>query len=297
MSGSDFPGSDFAPRQNPMIFNDEEPMEGVFIGNADPVDLQLLGMPGAVTKAPRKLVTGDHKASPALRVMLDKLAAALVSYKVGERAIALPLRGLSAEDLEILGDLLGEGEVSIVAGHDPLYQVQESNMAGIWRVRATAPDGTQVLDIVEVGDVPSVVRAAVSAVPRVMPPLPNDLPDGAMNAPAVLAEIGSRALAWQPGQPNDVLNFTLMPMTEEDNLLLTRTLGQAPLTIVSGGYGTCRALMTNVRHVWAVQYLNAMGVTILDTVEVGDVPPSVTAAMEDFADSHTRLVEMVEAYF
>jgi hydrogenase-1 operon protein HyaF len=295
MSGMEDPA--FAPRGNPMRFENEEKMSAIFLETDPSEELNLLGMPNAMK--PRKisrLVTGDHKASPAMRVFLDKLAAALKTYRPGDRAIGLSLRDLTKEDIEILGDLLGDGEVSVVAGHDPLYQVQESSMAGIWRVQATDAAGHQVLDIVEVGDVPSLVRAAIGALPLSVPALPDDIAPGVMNAPAVLTEIAERAGRWRPGLRNHVVNFTLMPMTEDDTALLTRVLGQAPLTIVSGGYGTCRVLMTNVRHVWAVQYMNAMGNTILDTVEVGDVPASVLAAREDFEDSAVRLSDMVEAY-
>jgi hydrogenase-1 operon protein HyaF len=295
MSAPDSP--DFAPRSNPMRFENEEKMTGIFL-EAEPAEqLNLIGMPSALQrKMNNRLVTGDHKASPAMRVFLDRLAEALRIYRPGERAMGLPLRGFTPEDLEILGDLLGDGEVSVVAGHDPLYQVQEANMAGVWRVRATDGNGQSVLDIVEVGDVPSLVRAALASLPAAMPALPEEIAAGVMNAPAVLTEIAERAARWRPGLRNHIVNFTLMPMTEDDNALLTKVLGQAPLTIVSSGYGTCRVLMTNMRHVWAVQYLNAMGNTILDTVEVGDVPESVLAAKEDFEDSAERLKDMVEAY-
>jgi hydrogenase-1 operon protein HyaF len=288
---------DFAPRGNPMRFENEEKMTAIFLETEPAEQLNLIGMPSALQrKMNNRLVTGDHKASPAMRVFLDKLAEAIRAYKPGERPIGLPLRGFTSEDLEILGDLLGDGEVSVVAGHDPLYQVQEANMAGVWRVRATDSAGNAVLDIVEVGDVPSLVRAAVASLPTTMPPMPEAIAAGVMNAPAVLTEIAERASRWRPGLRNHVVNFTLMPMTEDDNALLTKVLGQAPLTIVSSGYGTCRVLMTSIRHVWAVQYLNAMGNTILDTIEVGDVPESVLAAKEDFEDSAQRLQDMVEAY-
>ncbi len=169
-------------------------------------------------------------------------------------------------------------------------------LAGVWAVRATAPDGAIVEDRIEIADAPSLVREAARLYAGAMPRLPQAPPPGVMNAPAVLAEIAERAAAWRPGQPNHVINFTLLPMTEEDIAYLTTTLGQAPLTIWSGGYGTARVHCTLVRNVWAVQYLNNMGTVILDTLEIGDVPASVCAASVDFEDSAERLAEVMEAY-
>jgi hydrogenase-1 operon protein HyaF len=117
-----------------------------------------------------------------------------------------------------------------------------------------------------------------------------------MNVGPVLVEIGARAEAWRPGTAPHVLNFTLFPMTEADTAVLQETLGQAPLTIVSGGFGTCRIAATWVRRVWAVKYLDAMGKPIVDTLEIGDVPEVACAAAADFAASVTRLARMSETY-
>ena len=64
----------------------------------------------------------------------------------------------------------------------------------------------------------------------------------------------------------------------------------------SGGFGNCKLMATTVRHVWAVQYLNAMGNTILDTLEIGRIPDAALAAPEDFEDSARRLDQILETY-
>ena len=78
--------------------------------------------------------------------------------------------------------------------------------------------------------------------------------------------------------------------------MLTSVLGQIPLVIRSGGYGSSRVFATGLKHVWAVQYINSMGNVILDTLEIGGVPVSVLAAREDFEDSAERLGEILEAF-
>ena len=49
--------------------------------------------------------------------------------------------------------LYGEGEVSVVLGAE--YQAQESVLAGVWRVRQTASDGTRLSDRVDIGAFPA----------------------------------------------------------------------------------------------------------------------------------------------
>jgi hydrogenase-1 operon protein HyaF len=117
-----------------------------------------------------------------------------------------------------------------------------------------------------------------------------------MNALALLTELQQRSAAYQPGAENHIINFTLLPITEVDAEVLTTVLGQLPLVIRGGGYGSCRIFATGLRHVWAVQYLNSMGAVILDTLEIGGVPVAALAAREDFEDSAERLGEIIKAY-
>ena len=140
-----------------------------------------------------------------------------------------------------------------------------------------------------------VERAALSL--RQAPiPLPQQVPD-VMNGPAVLAEVNEHAARWDGSEDhNRVLNFTLMPMNEQDQQLLLDVLGRADLELESGGFGNCRVMATTVRHVWAVQFVNAMGNTILDTLEIGRIPDAVLAAPEDFEDSSRRLDQILDAY-
>ncbi|HEX7374450.1 MAG TPA: hydrogenase expression/formation protein, partial [Steroidobacteraceae bacterium] len=93
-----------------------------------------------------------------------------------------------------------------------------------------------------------------------------------------------------------VINFTLLPITEVDAEVMTTVLGQIPLVVKSGGYGSSRVYGTGLRHVWAVQYINSMGAVILDTLEIGGVPVAVMAAREDFEDSAERLAEIMQAF-
>ena len=190
---------------------------------------------------------------------------------------------------------MGEGEVSMLL-HAPVQaQITEGVLAGVWRVREMDQNGELTRDYVEIGDVPARVRHAieVATVDRFQPGTP---PEGAMNVMPVLAEISARSARYKPGHRNHVISFSLLPMSEPDQMHLQATLGRGPVHINSRGYGRCRVLSTGIRNVWAVQFYSASDEVVLDTIEIGDVPEAARAAKEDFEDSAIRMREIAEAY-
>jgi hydrogenase-1 operon protein HyaF len=289
-------GPDEVNRPNPLRWRNEQPMEGVFLNPAGQDGLTLLDLPQGVKPKRRILLSNDAAASDALKALVANMLAALRTIPPEADSIVFDVSQLSASDASILSEILGDGEVSIVAGPEPLTQVSESTLAGVWRVRAESVDGQLAADRVEIGAIPRLVREINLAGSAVPAPLPDALDDGVMNAPPVIAEVAARALEWTPGVPNHVINFTLMPMTPQDTALITHCLGQAPMLILSTGYGACRVVSSAIRHVWAVQYMSSVGAIILDTLEVGDVPNAALAAREDFEDSAVRLAEIMAAY-
>jgi hydrogenase-1 operon protein HyaF len=280
-------------RGNPMIWEGEDQAQGVFLepGKGDD-PLALLGVPTRqLQEAPR--LPADFEASPALRAVLESLrnelhhAAAEGSF--GKR---IGVTGLDRDSRQALPLMLGRGEVSgRVALDDVDYSIVEAVMPGLWHV--TGSDDSEWL---EVAPVPGIIEQAATSLRPAPIPLPGQVP-GVMNGLAVLAEVNEHAARRDGSEPqNRVLNFTLMPMSPEDQQLLIDVLGRAELVLESGGFGNCRIMATTVRHVWAVQYLNAMGNTSLDTLEIGRIPDAALAAPEDFEDSAHRLDQILETY-
>lgn len=238
------------------------------------------------------------KQCPRAMDLLSRLAAAIGDQKVEADTQVFRLADLTELESKLIFDVLGEGEVSgVVALPDgALAQIQESTLAGIWRVRIDFGADDPRYEYIEVGAIPELVRRAASdlTAPSFAIATP---PEGAMNVMPVLAEIQERALAWKAGEPSQVINFTLLPMSPIDMTFMQQTLQNGPIQLISRGYGTCRALATGTRNVWSVQFFNAMDTIILDTLEVGGVPAVAIAANEDFEDSAERLREIIEAYF
>lgn len=235
------------------------------------------------------------KSCPNAVTLLSDVADAVATQKSDAPSQLFRLGNLNELERKLIADVLGEGEVGgVVALPDgSLAQIQESVLAGIWRVRLETDANHEYL---EIGAIPEIVKRAAADLTSADFEI-GEVPEGAMNVLPVLAEIRERALAWRPGIRSQIINFTLLPMSPVDMSFLQDTIRNGPIQLVSRGYGTCRVLSTGIRNVWSVQFFNAMDTIILDTLEVGGVPTVALAADEDFEDSAERLQEIIEAYF
>jgi len=277
-----------------LVWHPKVPGEAPSGGEEQP---RLIGMPTGLVRPARQALAADQL-TPEARTIMHAVVADL--RRRADTPDAPPTRfGLA--DLDDTGraavaDILGEGDVWAKVGvGDAYWRVVESVMAGIWRLESTTADGI-TSEWIEVGPVPAPILRAAAELPRERIEIPARLPQGAMNAPFLLAELQDRSAKYRAGAENHVINFTLLPLTGVDAEVLTSVLGQIPLVIRSGGFGSSRVFATGLRHVWAVQYLNGMGGVVLDTLEVGGVPVAVLAAREDFEDSAERLAEVLEAF-
>ena len=230
-----------------------------------------------------------HEVLAALRLVAEGVAPKMETARV-------TLADLPAQDRTLINQVLGEGDVSaqvLAADGTPVLQIQESVFAGIWRVIASALDGT-VQDWIEVGGIPDVLRQiakvdASQAVPAALP-----VPPEVMNAPSVLVELADQRSTWQAGQTAHVVNLSLLPLTPMDIGYLDHRLGTGRVLILSRGYGNCRITNCCVPHTWRVVYYNSQDTVILNTVEVTDMPEVACAAPEDLHDSVDRLHEVLQ---
>lgn len=267
-----------------------------------PVDdgLEYLSMPrGMDTYQPPRLpepedLVGHDGALQALHAVLD----ALTQAAAGQSPAPVSLRGLSADDLALIHQVLGEGEVSaqVLAAPGDLsrpgvLQVQESVFAGVWRVIGDRGDGT-LIDHIEVGPIPALLIDAARADARQSPaPLP--LPAEASNAQAVLVELQDHRQHWHAGQPAQVVNLSLLPLSALDIGLMDTQIGTGRVLILSRGYGNCRITNACVPNTWRVVYYNSQDTVILNSVEVCAIPEVACAAPEDLADSVERFTEVL----
>jgi len=229
--------------------------------------------------------------------LLEKIQAQLVEYRAGQPALVLPLDDLAPAEIDLVNQVLGNGEVSMKYHGAVAARIQESVLAGVWRVQYLDGNGAVQRDVVEIADIPGLVKETTfSAAVGVLDFSQADIPDTVYNAAPLLTEINDRLPDYRPGSVPHVINLSLLPHTSEDIDFLTAMLGSGPVVILSRGYGNCRITSTATRNVWWVQYFNSQETLILNTLEISAVPDVACAAREDLDDSAQRLLEILEVY-
>lgn len=277
------------------------PVVGIGAGSQpledDGATLEYPRMPqGMATYEPLVLPEADELAGFESGVdLLRRLQHALAAYRMGDPPEVLDLSGLDAGNLRMVDETLGEGEVSIRFDAADGHRVQETRLAGVWRVRSTGPHGLPARDHLEVADIPGVVRANAFRGAAAQAEIRDPAPPGVLNAPPVLVELNDRSARLVPGDGTHVVNLTLLPQSDEDLAFLDAALGQGPVSILSRGYGNCRITATALRNVWWVQHFNSQEHLILNTLEVVEVPEAALAAREDIEDSAGRLADILES--
>lgn len=255
--------------------------------------LEYMPMPQGMDtfQLPRLAEGADEDVLAGALAVLEQFHALMreASFGVGP-APAMNLLGLPEGVVRLVNEALGQGEVSARVDGQPAVHIQETVFAGVWRVQSLDEAGQLLADRLEASPMPAEVRAAVAE------DLPRSRPvagAAVMNAPAVVHEVESASLAWQPGKPAHIVNLTLLPMTPDDLEYLVAAFGLGRAVILSRGYGNCRISATALARTWWVQYFNSTDTLILNTLEVTDLPDVAPAAEEDFVDSIERLAEWI----
>ncbi len=221
----------------------------------------------------------------------------LLDYRCGEPAAVIELNQLDEHNRRFFDQLLGEGEVSVQCQGGINALIQESLLAGVWRVQYIDEHQQVIRDTIEVADVPGLVSEMTfaDAVDNIdISQL--DIPQDVYNAAPLLTEIHDQ-LSQQPTNTEPhIINLSLLPHTEQDLAYLSDQLGIGPIIILSRGYGNCRISSTLTRNVWWVQYFNSQETLILNTLEISPVPEVACASQEDIQDSAQRLQEILSIY-
>lgn len=257
------------------------------------------------TKPPGEMYTYEKPLIPepdevenldAAKAVLARVYNSINTYKSGDPASIFDISILDADNIDLVNQVLNEGEVSVLYESDTQVHIQESVLTGIWRVRTSDDNGKLISDVIEVADIPSIVRQQAFANSTPLDTNLDKLPLGVLNSPPLIIEIADQIAKWEQGDTHHVINLTLLPLSPEDLNFLGYRLGVGPITILSRGYGNCRIGSTNKHNVWWVKYYNSEDVLILNTIEIVDVPGVAIAAPEDINDSSRRLKEILDVY-
>lgn len=275
----------------PIIGQGSQPAE------EDGAALEYMQMPEQMTTYAMPEIAADlsgETLQPA-KDLLHRLLEQLSAPPMQASPNPIELSYLGRENLSLVNQVIGEGEVSIVYHGGRQLRIQESILAGVWRLQ-TLDSGQQVIEeVLEVGAIPTLVaQRTFSDSVRQITLDEAAIPAGVMNAPSLIGELNAKITNRPAGAETHVINLSLLPHTEQDLQLLDRCLGTGSVTILSRGYGNCRITSTAVCNVWWVQYFNSQDTLILNTLEVTEVPAVACAAAEDIEDSRERLREILE---
>lgn len=230
------------------------------------------------------------------RQTMDWLRGALAAC--GENGVPLVanLNSLDEASRDLVNQVLGEGEVGITYSGNLRARTQESVLAGVWRTLYFDDDGSIGYDLLEVGDVPHLVRIPAGN-RRPVNASAEGAPDDVANALPILVELESRVARYERDGTTHAVNLTLLPLSEAELEFIDRRLGRGPVDMLSRAYGKCQIISTLTPNLWWVRYYNSMGTLILNTLEIVDVPLVARAAPEDLRDSRTRLEEILAPYW
>lgn len=263
----------------------------------DDAELSFLPMPRGMNtfSMPHVPEQADPAALAASRDLLAAFLAALEAWDPtdGSAGPRVDMRALGAAASVITNQMLGEGEVAIQVLGPRRWRIQETVFTGLWRCCEVDAGGSLLDDWLEAATVPEVVleaarQGATDGLPAV------ERPPGAMNSPALVAEIAGQLRTRDPAARAHVVNLTLFPMTPDDHAVLAQALPVGTVAMISRGFGNCHVSSTGTRDVWRVQYFNSMNTLILDTIEVVAMPEVAMAAAEDLDDSRQRLADLVQ---
>jgi hydrogenase-1 operon protein HyaF len=226
---------------------------------------------------------------------LHEVLAALRAAPPAGHTIEIELTPLDTPNREFISQLLGEGEVSIIAGAN--IQAQEAVLAGVWRLQEVDAAGKLVSDKIEVGEFPkAVLQLAEEAAVTDLSSIDAGSALNLMNAAPLISELTHKVASYAPEAASHVINLSLLPLADADLIFLERMLGHGPVTVLSRGYGNCRISSTEVKNAWWVRYFNSREAIILNTIEVVRIPGVALAASQDLEDSAERLAEILEVY-
>ncbi len=265
----------------------------------DGAELEYMQMPEdmATYRMPEIRVDASDQLFRPGKQVLQHLLMQLTDFKPGNVFAPIDLMRLDKDNRYFVDQVIGEGEVSILYSGKPQMRIQESVLAGVWRVQTLDADKKIVDDRLEVGEIPALLFGkAFDPALQTRTLEVGNLPDNVMNAPPLLTEINAKLSGRKVGDTTHVINLSLLPHTDQDLAFLHERLGVGNVTILSRGYGNCRISSTATKPVWWVQYFNSQDTLILNTLEVTDVPEVARASVEDIEDSQERLTEILKVY-
>lgn len=167
-------------------------------------EIRLLDMPsgGMETFTPPILPEPEEQPeSPVVLNLLESVKTALENGAQEDTNGKFSLNALADEENHFLNQILGEGEVSITREGQLKTLVQESVLAGVWRVQVRDTNDKLLTDYLETGPIPQFVRDLRNGESTGNAIVIEQESTGMGNVAPILVEIEQKSR--EPQQPSD----------------------------------------------------------------------------------------------
>ena len=127
---------------------------------ADGAELDILQMPSGMSayETPAIPEPEDARHLDAAKNLLYSLLAGLQQHQPEASVAEFDLGFLDQSNCAMVDQVLGEGEVSVVISGGVKARIQESVLAGVWRIKYLAQDDSVLRDVIEVGTIPGIIN-------------------------------------------------------------------------------------------------------------------------------------------
>ncbi|CCG92217.1 putative HupH hydrogenase expression protein [Methylacidiphilum fumariolicum SolV] len=223
-----------------------------------------------------------------MQTLLEKIFYSFLKAKSGKESEKISLS--TPTDIKSVANFLSVGEVEITIDEPFPLLIFETQILGLWAVCLS-----NQLQWLEVGQLPSVLLKTQ----RSLPPIPKfslkelaPFSGGLMNSPYLLVEINRLATDYEIEKKPQVIQLSLLPLSLKDKEFLESTLGLGKTLIRIKGYGDCLIKNSQYKNIWWIEHFNSAGKSLLQAIEIDEVPAIVKAAREDLDGSILRIQKL-----
>ena len=129
----------------------------------DGVEIDILQMPSGMDSYNKPILPEPEEVQDLFKAKesLSQVLSELQNYKIGMPVQKISVMSQDAANLDLIDQVLGEGEVSVIYSGDNsgkiTAKIQESVLAGVWRICYSNEQGELIGDDIEVSSIPSLV--------------------------------------------------------------------------------------------------------------------------------------------
>ncbi|MEM0909448.1 MAG: hydrogenase expression/formation C-terminal domain-containing protein [Pseudomonadota bacterium] len=240
--------------------------------------------------------------------LLRDLLVAITMFNEESKYNQFDLSALNQASKEFIDQVLGEGDISatikVNKGDIKHIEIQQSLMAGVWRIKHINRLGQVGVEYLEIATFPTAIVNKCATLNKMQPAgraLSKKQKGRKSNTTdfdnrALIHELNKRGKEYSASSQSFVVNLASLPMNKDDMSDLENLLGIDEVNMCSRVYGNCQISATSCINTWWIKYFDAKDRVLLNTLEVVDIPSITKASNRDIAYSALRIKNTLVFY-